>query len=119
LPAATLACDAGDGGITRPSGVCAIIVADGMGLIRHAAVRPDGDVYVAIRRAQDGSDNGGVLALRDTDGDGEADRKERFGTIGGTGIAWYQGGLYLAAEDRILRYTFSGGKLLPSGTPRP
>jgi hypothetical protein len=66
LPAATLACDTGNGGITLPSDFCGIIVTDGMGLIRHAAVRPNGDVYVAIRRAQDGSDNGGVLALRDT-----------------------------------------------------
>jgi glucose/arabinose dehydrogenase len=117
LAAASLVCDAGNGGITLPSGFCAITVADQVGLARHVTVRPNGDVYVALRRAPNGSDAGGILALRDTDGDGKANRKERFGTLGGTGIAWYKGALYFAADDRILRYSFSGGGLLPASGP--
>jgi glucose/arabinose dehydrogenase len=116
-PAATLACDAGNGGITLPAGFCAIVVADRVGHARHVTVRPNGDVYVALKRAPNGSDNGGILALRDTDGDGKADRRARFGTIGGTGIAWYLGALYFAANDRILRYTISGTNLAPTSAP--
>jgi glucose/arabinose dehydrogenase len=116
-PAASLACDAANGGIVLPAGFCAIVVADQVGLARHVTVRPNGDVYVALRRKPDGSDNGGILALRDTDGDGKANRVERFGTLGGTGIAWYQGALYFAADDRVLRYTISGTNLLPSSAP--
>ena len=117
LPAASLACDVANGGITLPPGFCAIIVADQVGLARHVTVRPNGDVYVALRRAPNGSDNGGILALRDTDGDGKANRKERFGTLGGTGIGWYQGAVYFAADDRILRYPVSGTALVPTAAP--
>jgi glucose/arabinose dehydrogenase len=117
IPAATLVCDPANGGVVLPSGFCAIVVADKVGLARHVAVRPNGDVYVALRRKPDGSDNGGILALRDTDGDGKANRSERFGTLGGTGIAWYQGALYFAADDRVLRYSLSGTNLLPSTAP--
>ena len=115
--AATLVCQATNGGIVLPSGFCAIVVADKVGLARHIAIRPNGDIYVALRRKPDGSDNGGILALRDTDGDGKANRIERFGVLGGTGIAWYQGALYFAADDRVLRYTISGTNLLPSSAP--
>ena len=114
---AALACDAGNGGISLPPGFCAVVVADRVGLARHVAVRPNGDVYVALRRAPNGSDNGGIVALRDTDGDGKANRVERFGTLGGTGIHWYKGALYFAADDRVLRYSVSGTNLRPSSGP--
>ena len=116
-PAASLTCNAGNGGITLPPGFCAIVVADQVGLARHIAVRPNGDLYVALRAVPNGSDKGGILALRDRDGNGTADRKQRFGTLGGTGIAWFQGALYFAADDRVLRYTISGGSLTPSSAP--
>jgi glucose/arabinose dehydrogenase len=116
-PAASLACDADNGGITLPTGFCAVVVADNVGLARHIAVRPNGDLYVALSKSPDGSDAGGILALRDTDGDGKADRAERFGTLAGTGIAWYQGALYFAADDRILRYSVSGTTLVPPAAP--
>ena len=49
--------------------------------VRDIAVAPNGDVFVA-----DQSPGGGVLALRDTDGDGTADETARFGTSPGNGI---------------------------------
>ena len=39
LPAASLTCDVGNGGITLPPGFCAIIVADQVGLARHVGWR--------------------------------------------------------------------------------
>jgi glucose/arabinose dehydrogenase len=115
--AASLACEPDNGGISLPTGFCAIVVADSVGLARHISVRANGDLYIALRKAPDGSDNGGILALRDTNADGKADRQQRFGTLGGTGIGWYNGSLYFAADDRVLRYSISGANLVPTSTP--
>src|SRR5579872_2559210 len=74
------ACDPNNGGITLPAGFCAFVAADGLGEARHIAVAPNGDVYVALM-------NGGVAALRDTNGDGRFEMKEKFGSTSVTGIA--------------------------------
>src|SRR5437773_12124056 len=42
---------------------------------------------------------GGVLALRDTTGDGRGDLQAHFGTAGGTGIALASGALYFATRS--------------------
>ncbi|MFN2432685.1 MAG: sorbosone dehydrogenase family protein [Gemmatimonadota bacterium] len=62
-------------------------------------------------------DDGGVVALRDTDGDGKADVRERFGGRGGTGIALAPGALFFAPDDRVLRFSLAAGSLEPSGSP--
>ena len=77
-------CDADNGGIQLPEGFCALVVADGLGAARHLHVAPNGDIFVAIRNQQNAP--GGIIALRDTDGDGRADLQERFGEDGGTSI---------------------------------
>jgi glucose/arabinose dehydrogenase len=112
-PAARPACDAGNGGITLPPGFCAVVVADSVGRARHVAVAPNGDVYVALasRRGQPG----GVLALRDTTGDGRADVRVRFGEEGGTGIAIRDGFLYFAHDEQVDRYRLVPGELRPAG----
>jgi hypothetical protein len=43
--------------------------------------------------------------------------EKSFGTLGGTGIGWYQGAVYFAADDRILRYPLSGAALGPTTAP--
>ncbi len=40
-------CDADNGGITLPQGFCALVIADSLGALRHVAVAPNGDLYVA------------------------------------------------------------------------
>ena len=47
---------------------------------------------------------GGVVALRDTNGDGRFDVQQKFGDQGGTGIALRNGYLYHAQETAIVRY---------------
>jgi glucose/arabinose dehydrogenase len=111
----TSLCDADNGGLTLPTGFCALVVAKDVGRARHIAVRANGDVYVALDNSPDGTVIGGVLALRDTDGDGRADVQERFGPTGGNGIALGVGQLYFAPDDRVLRYTFVGDELVPTG----
>jgi glucose/arabinose dehydrogenase len=112
---ADIPCDPDNGGLTLPPGFCAVVVARAVGIARHLAVRPNGDLYVAIDNSATAP--GAILALRDTDGDGHADVQQRFGPTGGNGIAWQGSSLYFAPNDRILRYDFSGGDLLPSGGP--
>ena len=108
-------CDADNGGLVLPPGFCAVVVAKDVGLARHMAVRPNGDLYVAINNSRNGETLGAVLALRDTDGDGRADIQQRFGPTGGNGVLWHNGQLFFAPNDRVLRYSFSGNSLLPNG----
>jgi glucose/arabinose dehydrogenase len=107
-------CDADNGGLILPTGFCAVVVVKNVGHARHMAVRPNGDLYVALDNRT--GVTGAVLALRDTDGDGRADIQQRFGPTGGNGVAWGEGQLYFAPNDRILRYDFLGNDLLPTGT---
>src|SRR3989475_5991043 len=110
--AALPACDPDNGGITLPAGFCAVVVADQVGAPRHLAVAPNGDVFVALQ-----SRPGGVLALRDTTGDGKADITERFGSEGGTGIALGKGVLYFSSTTSVYRYAIRAGSLVPLGEP--
>jgi glucose/arabinose dehydrogenase len=112
LAAAT--CDADNGGITLPQGFCAQVVADGLGTARHIAVAPNGDVYIALMG--DG-DKGGVMALRDTNGDGKFEMKEHFGSGSVTGIGLRNGYLYIAQPNSVLRYKMAKGELKPGGEP--
>ena len=108
-------CDADNGGLTLPAGFCAVVVAKDLGTARHVAVRPNGDIYVALDNSSGSATDGGILALRDTDGDGKADQQQKFGPTGGNGIAWHDGQLFFAPSDRVLRYAFAGDELVPTG----
>ena len=107
-------CTGDNGGLTLPAGFCATVFADSLGHARHMAVAANGDVYVNTwsggyynTKAPAG---GFVIALRDTNRDGRADRVQRFGTTaasgatGGTGIALFDGHLYAEQGSRIIRY---------------
>ena len=111
---ASPACDPDDGGLRLPTGFCALVVADDLGRARHLAVGGNGDVFVAIR-----GEGGGVVALRDSDGDGRADQRERFFDTGGTGIARLGAWLYLATDTAIVRWRLEPGELVPSAPPEP
>ena len=101
--------------ITVPDGLCARIYHPGVGAARHLTVAPNGDVFVAIRNQ--GSQRGGVVALRDLDGDGRSDQMEAWGEQGGSGIALGNGTLYFATNSAVLRYPLAAGSLTPSGPP--
>lgn len=113
-------CDPDNGGITLPEGFCALVVADSVGGARHLEVAPNGDVFVAIRntRGPDGSViTGGVVILRDLDGDGRADETYRFGENGGNEVLLGEGYVYFATDDAVLRYPFPAGATAPGGPP--
>ncbi len=122
------ACHGDPGGITLPPGFCATVFADKIGHARHLAVAPNGTVYVNTWSGtyyhNDTPPAGGfIVALKDTKGDGHADQVVRFGETmasgghGGTGIAYYKGGLYAEINDRIVRYALSNDDVAPKGAP--
>ena len=108
-------CDPDNGGIDLPDGFCAMVVADNLGAARHIEVAPNGDLYVAIRNL--GNAPGGIIALRDANGDGRADVQERFGKDGGTSIQLHNGYLYFGRDTAIVRYRMKPGALVPQGPP--
>lgn len=105
-------CDPDDGGLDLADGFCATVVADNLGPTRHLTVADNGDVYAALRQETQG---GGLVALRDTDGDYTADQTEYFGAEGGTGIGLREGYLYFGTDDAVWRYQREDDELVPSG----
>ncbi len=111
----TLQCDPNNGGISLPAGFCATVFADDLGVARHMVVNGNGDVYVALQSPHAG---GGIVALRDSTGDGHADIIKYFGTESGTGISIHNGYLYFASDTEVLRYRLIPGQLLPDPHPQ-
>jgi glucose/arabinose dehydrogenase len=111
--------------VTFPEGFRATVFADSLGPARHIAARANGDLYVNTWRSPYDSGRrippgGFIVALRDTNQDGTADRIQRFGSEsgnGGTGIAFFKGDLYVEAGPAILRYRLRPGDLAPAGAP--
>jgi glucose/arabinose dehydrogenase len=111
-------CDADNGGLVLPEGFCAAVFADVEGNARHIVARANGDVFVAMAAGRGGNPAGGVMALRDTTGDGKADVRVRFGpATGGTGIALRGDELYFAPNDGVVRYRIAANALEPAGEP--
>lgn len=106
-------CDPDNAGLILPEGFCALIVADQVGRARHLTVAPNGDVIVALSGGR--TADGGVVVLRDTTGDGQADVESRFGSGSGNDVELYDGFLYYAINDAIVRYPWRTGTLQPTG----
>jgi glucose/arabinose dehydrogenase len=122
-PNESVQCAADNGGITLPPGFCAVVVADLVvsgepARARHMAITPNGDVFVAINSPGNNNPAVGIIGLRDNDDNGVADEQSQFSAnLGGSGIAWGQGFLYLGANDRVLRFSLASGQLTPTGSP--
>ncbi|MEO6435214.1 MAG: PQQ-dependent sugar dehydrogenase [Tepidisphaeraceae bacterium] len=104
-------CAPDNGGITLPTGFCAVIVAEKLGQPRHIVVMPNGDLFVSSNR-------GGVIALRDTTGDGRADVVQDWATgYRNSEVRYWGGHLYTETGTAILRYPLKEGSLTASGAP--
>ncbi len=101
------ACDPDNGGLKLPAGFCATVYATLPG-VRHVAVAPNGDVFASGGRA-------GITVLRDRKGTGHADSTVSFGGNGGsTGIALGKDAIFYAPADRVIRFAWKPGSMLPS-----
>jgi glucose/arabinose dehydrogenase len=116
-------CDPDNGGLKLPQGFCAAVVATDIAPegteVRHVAVTPDGTIYVSVqgkRDAETPAERGGVVAMRDTTGDGKPDVRATFGPEGGTGLRLKDGNLYFATNTAVLRYRLGPG-LEPASGP--
>ena len=111
-------CEGDNAGLTLPDGFCATAFADGLGRVRHITVDPHGIVFAATGRSRrDSTTAVGLIALRDSDGDGVSDIKQHLGDVGGHGIALHQNYIYFAPNDRVLRYTLHWGTMETTGEP--
>jgi len=111
-------CDPDNGGLTLPGGFCALVVANDVGIARHIAVAANGDLYVATQsRGGRGTPEtgGGVVGLRDADGDGKFEMREQISTGSTTGVGLRNGYLYLAHPKTIERLKMTAGQLKPTG----
>ncbi|NJK85052.1 MAG: sorbosone dehydrogenase [Bacteroidales bacterium] len=111
----TILPDENNGGLTLPAGFSALIVADDLGNGRHIVVHETGDIYLSLN---DMNNNGGIVAMRDTDGNGRADSIQYFGDYTGTGIEIHKGYLYFGSNFEIIRYPLVPGQLVPETNPQ-
>ncbi len=103
-------------GLTLPAGFHATVVAEGLGPIRHLAVRDNGNLYISTPHNQDSSKSG-IIALH-LDANYHADQIQHFGSIdGGTGIRFHDDHLYASTPSSVYRFAFLGAELIPSGEP--
>src|SRR5690606_155760 len=87
----------------------------------HIVVQENGDVYVTLRSGQakfrPTEEPGGVVALRDMNGDGVADVSRRFGSADiDTGLALSRGHLYYSSMTTIYAVAL-GEELVPTAAP--
>lgn len=102
--------------LTAPPGFAVTVFASGLGHPRMLEIGADGTVYVTRR------DEGDVLALRDSDGDGRADERRTAvaGLAGVHGIARRGGELLLASSTTVWRWPVDGSSapaVLIAGLP--
>ena len=104
--------DPDDGGLTLPPGFHALVVADNLGRIRFISVATNGDIFIKKQGR-------GLLALRDTKGNGRADVVRTFGNDMGSGTGVFVRGewLYFSTDDAVYRFKLTPGQLVPSGVP--
>ena len=100
--------------ITVPDSFNVTVFAKSTGRARHIAVNSNGDVYVKLRTP----DPKGIVALRDENKDGVADKREVFGDYDdegeyGTGMRIYHGYLYFATAGNVYRMKLTGNDLVP------
>ena len=107
-------------GLFVPDGFEVVTVVDSTeGKVRHMAVTEDGFLYAKLRNS---SAKGSITVFEDTDGDGEANTIESFGSYRtsqkwsyATGMHVYNGYLYFSSELVVYRYKLKPGTLVPEG----
>jgi glucose/arabinose dehydrogenase len=93
------------------------VVAEGLGAIRHMAIRDNGDIYVSTRHPRN-QPSIGIIALR-LGPDHKPMQTEHFGDVDqATGIRIYKGALYAASPTGIYRFSLDEKALVPSAPPQ-
>jgi glucose/arabinose dehydrogenase len=100
VPVVVPPADAASARLTVPPGFAVRLFAKGLNNPRLMTTGPDGALYVAERGA------GRVVRLADANHDGLADAVEPVvtGLNGPHSVEWYQGALYIATNDQVLKW---------------
>src|SRR5687767_7738820 len=119
-PAPAANCAPDNAGLKLPTGFCATLFADSLTAPRQMDVAPNGDVIVGLRGragSQQGGERvpGGVVVLRDADGDGRAERRAKFGEFEATAVKLVGNQLFTENRTAILRYTWNPGQMALTG----
>lgn len=109
-----------DGGLFLPDDFKSVVVIDEMAeKVRHLAVTDDHIIYAKLRNAHE---NASVVALQDTDGDGDAEIIEKFGGQGqrekwsyATAMRIYNGYIYYSSDLVVYRMKLNPDTLVPEG----
>jgi glucose/arabinose dehydrogenase len=103
-------------GLALPPGFHASVVAEGLGHLRHMAIRGNGDIYLSTRHGRDAASTG-IIALR-LGPDHKPVQTEHFGSVDqGTGIRIYKSALYAASGTGVYRFALDGDALVPTAAP--
>jgi glucose/arabinose dehydrogenase len=108
-------CAPDNAGLKLPPDFCATLFAESLSAPRHMVVAANGDVIVALRSTR--TDTGGVVVLRDADGDGRAERRNKFGMFSASEVRLLGNSLYTENSSAILRYQLAPGTMVPTGGP--
>ena len=101
-------------GLILPSGFHASVVAEGVGPIRHMAVRGN-DIYVSTRHGAN-APSVGIVACAWAPDHKAVETEHIAGIDQGTGIRVYNGDLYAATGTGVSRIALDD-KLVPAGKP--
>ncbi|MEK7403034.1 MAG: sorbosone dehydrogenase [Gemmatimonadota bacterium] len=117
--AVTPPCAADNAGLKLAAGFCATLFAESLPGPRHMVVAPNGDLIVALRgvRTSDRTTPGGVAILRDADGDGRAESRNKFGEFSATEVRLVGTALYTENGGAVLRYALPADASAPTGAP--
>ena len=108
-------CAPDNGGINLPAGFCASVFADSLAGPRHIRVMPTGDVYVSLAgRGGRGTAAvpGGVILLRDANGDGRSDTQLDIARGFSSGeVQVYDNHLYTENKSAVFRFPLKNGEV--------
>ncbi len=90
---------AADAGLTVPTGFTANVIAENLGVARHIAVTPQGDIYI---KTDNSKPNRGIIVLHDNGT--TATEKTTFGNFSGTEMVIKNGYLYASSDYDVYRY---------------
>lgn len=110
-------CAPDNAGLKLPAGFCATLFADSLIAPRQLDVAPNGDVFVGLRGRAGGQServSGGVMVLRDANGDGRAERRYKFGDYSATTVKLLGNHVFTETGSAILRYNWNPGAMTVS-----
>ncbi|MBI2796308.1 MAG: PQQ-dependent sugar dehydrogenase [Gemmatimonadetes bacterium] len=91
--------------------------ADKLGAARHLTVLPNGDVFVNVRAGGGGGESplgtgkdGGLVVLRDADGDGHAEVQQKVAEANGTEVQVANGHVYVTNRNHVVRFPMVGDR---------